>query len=303
MLLKPRTESTELQIMNSLYTRMTLSDKDQKHFFNLQKGFEGEVMFDRLTEKLRCECLILNDLLLKANNTIFQLDTLILLPDILYLFEVKNFEGDYFYESDQIFSKARSEITNPLLQLSRSESLLRQLLTSLRIKLPIVSSVVFINPSFTLYQAPIDKPFIFPTQINRYLKKLDSSTLKLNEQHRKLADQLISLHLPTSPFTQVPSYNFDQLKKGIICAACRSFSIEVLGKNCICKVCEHKETIGDAVMRSVREFQLLFPNEKITTNVIYEWCGGVGSKRIIRKILKENFTIVGVHQWAYFIEN
>jgi len=68
-------------------------------------------------------------------------------------------------------------------------------------------------------------------------------------------------------------------------------------------VCEHKETIGDAVMRSVREFQLLFPNEKITTNVIYEWCGGVGSKRIIRKILKENFTIVGVHQWAYFIEN
>ena len=181
--------------------------------------------------------------------------------------------------------------------------MLRQLLTSLRFKLPIVSSVVFINPSFTLYQAPIDKPFIFPTQIHRNLEKLGSSTLKLNEQHRKLANQLITLHLATSPFTQVPSYNFDQLKKGIVCAACRSFSIDVLGKKCICKVCEHKETVGDAVIRSVREFQLLFPKEKITTNVIYEWCGGVGSRRIIRKILKENFTIVGVHQWAYFIDN
>lgn len=179
--------------------------------------------------------------------------------------------------------------------------MLRQLLNSLGFKLPIVSSVVFINPGFTLYQAPIDKPFIFPTQIHRYLKKLDSSTLKFNKQHRKLADQLVSLHLPISPFSQVPSYDFKQLQKGINCAACRSFFIEVLGKNCICKVCEHKETVVEAVMRSVREFQLLFPDEKITTNVIYEWCGGVVSKQRIRRFLKNNFQIVGTHQWSYFV--
>ena len=63
---KSRTESTELLILGSLNIRMNLSDKDRQHYFNLKKGYEGEVIFDSLTEKLQCECLILNDLLLKT---------------------------------------------------------------------------------------------------------------------------------------------------------------------------------------------------------------------------------------------
>lgn len=66
---KPRTESTELLILRSLHTRMNLLEKDKQHYFNLKKGYEGEVMFDSLTEKLQCECFIVNDLLLKTNNT------------------------------------------------------------------------------------------------------------------------------------------------------------------------------------------------------------------------------------------
>jgi hypothetical protein len=78
MAYKPRTESEELLILRSLNTRMNLSVKDKQHYFNLKKGYEGEEMFDTLTENLQCECFILNDLLLKTNNTIFQIDTLII---------------------------------------------------------------------------------------------------------------------------------------------------------------------------------------------------------------------------------
>ena len=81
---KSRTESTELLILRSLNTRITLSDKDKQHYFNLKKGYEGEVMFDSETEKLQCECLILNDLLLKLNNTTFQIDTLIISETIYF---------------------------------------------------------------------------------------------------------------------------------------------------------------------------------------------------------------------------
>ena len=91
---------------------MTLSDKDKQHYFNLKKGYEGEVMFDSLTEKLQCECLILNDLLLKINNTTFQIDTLII-SDTIYLFEVKNFEGDYVYESDKIIQETQIRNDEP----------------------------------------------------------------------------------------------------------------------------------------------------------------------------------------------
>lgn len=297
---KSRNESAELLILKSLNTRMNLSSKDKQHYFNLKKGYEGEVIFDSLTEKLQCECLILNDLLLKTNNTMFQIDSLIIISKTIYFFEVKNYEGDYYYESDRIYKKPNSEINNPLQQLSRSESLLRQLLHNLGFNPPIDASVVFIHPEFTLYQTPLNKPFIFPTQVNRYFNKLNTIPSKLNGEHKMLADKLISLHIEDSPFMQLPAYDDDQLRKGITCLECNSFSISVEGQNCVCKECGHKEIVSTAVMRSVKEFKLLFPNRKITTNVIHDWCKVVKSKKRIRIILGKNFTIIGVHRGSFY---
>ena len=64
--------------------------------------------------------------------------------------------------------------------------------------------------------------------------------------------------------------------------------------------CGHEELLEAAVMRSVKEFKLLFPTKKVTTNVIYEWCNVVKSKKRIRKILGKNFTKAGVHQWTFY---
>ena len=165
---------------------MNLSEKDKQHYYNLKKGYEGEVMFDSLTEKLTCDCLILNDLLLKVNNTTFQIDSTIINSRNRSTFtKLKSLDGDYYYESDKLYTKNKLEITNPLIQLSRSESLLRQLFRNLGFKIPIDASVVFINPEFTLYQSPLNKPFIFPTQVNRYLNNLDMINSKLNGKHTR----------------------------------------------------------------------------------------------------------------------
>ncbi|PLR76533.1 nuclease [Bacillus sp. V3-13] len=297
---KSRTEPADLLILKILNTRMSLSDKDKQHYFNLKKGYEGEKIFDSLTERLQCECIILNDLLLKLNNTIFQIDSLIITSETIYFFEVKNYEGDYYYESDRLYKKPNSEINNPLIQLNRSESLLRQLLQNLGINIPINASIVFINPEFTLYQTPLNKPFIFPTQVNRYLKNLNKTSSKLNGKHKMLADKLISLHIKDSPFMLLPSYDYDQLRKGITCNKCTSFSISVEGRKCVCKECGYEEVVAIAVMRNVKEFKLLFPNRKINTNVIHEWCKVVASKKRITRILEKNFKIVGVHQWSFY---
>ncbi|WP_205520127.1 nuclease-related domain-containing protein [Virgibacillus doumboii] len=298
---KPRTKSTELIILEILNYRMNLASKDRRHYMSLKKGFEGEVQFDSLTEKLQCECLILNDLLLEVNNTTFQIDSLIILQSLISLYEVKNLEGDYYYESDKMYKKPRKEIINPLLQLSRSESLLRQLILRLGFNPAIDASLVFINPNFTLYQAPLDKPIIYPTQIKRHLNQLNSRPSKLTNKHKILADQLLSLHITDSPFDQLPVYSYDQLRKGIVCPMCHSFSVTVDKRKCICKHCEHTELVGDAVMRSIEEFKILFPDERITTNVIYDWCRVVTSKKTIRRVLADNFNIIGTNQWTYYI--
>jgi len=301
MIYKSRTEAIELLILKSLNNRMDLSEKEKQHYVSLKKGYEGELLFDTLTEKLQCDCLILNDLLLKNNSTLFQIDSLIITSDTIFLYEVKNYEGDYFYETDKLYIKPKTEISNPLTQLSRCESLLRQLLLNQGFTLPIDASVIFINPEFTLYQAPLNKPIILPTQVNRHMNKLNLHPSRITSKHKMLADKLVNLHNPVSPYNTLPSFDYCQLRKGVFCEICNSFSISVEGQKCVCKDCWHEEAIAEAVMRNVREIKLLFPDRRITTGVVHEWCQVVDSKKRIKRILERHFKIVGVRQWAYYV--
>jgi len=58
MFYKPRTKPAELLMLESLHVRMELPLKNQQHYFNLEKGYEGETLFDSFTEKLESDVLI-----------------------------------------------------------------------------------------------------------------------------------------------------------------------------------------------------------------------------------------------------
>lgn len=98
MCYKARLEPVDLQILKFLNTRIFLPPEQKKYYFKLKKGFEGETRFDLLTAKLQKECLILNDLLLKVNNSSFQIDSTIIFQGTIYLFEVKNYEGQFCFK-------------------------------------------------------------------------------------------------------------------------------------------------------------------------------------------------------------
>ena len=71
MAYKERTKPKLLRIYEILSTRMNLDRDDHLYYLNLQKGFEGECLFDELTEPLSSSCLVLNDLLLEHRNFVF----------------------------------------------------------------------------------------------------------------------------------------------------------------------------------------------------------------------------------------
>lgn len=300
MLVNLRIEPAELKKLGILNKRMELPEQEKLNYLALKKGYEGEVLFDSFTEKLKLDCLILNNLLLKVNNTLFQIDTLIITQNTIYFFEVKNFEGDFIYEKDRLYTISNSEIKDPLLQLKRSQSLLRQLLQKLGYSFPIDSWVVFINPEFSLYQASPNDPIILPTQLERFLKKLDNIPSKLDQTHKKLAEQLLSLNIKDSPYSRSITYEYPQLKKIIICMVCGSYLSSRKGKKCICENCHHEEEFKSAVLRSVEEFRILFPEQKITTPIIHEWCGGIVSAKTISRILKSNLRVIGTRHFTYY---
>ncbi len=300
MCFKARTEPVEMKILRLLNNRMTLADKDLLRYHKRAKGYEGEVMFDSLTEKLQCQSFILNDLFIETGGAKFQIDSLMISQEPIYVFEVKNYEGDYFYENGRFYTMANKEINNPLQQLERSESLLRQLLQNLGYRIPIEAYVVFINPSFHLFQSPLNKPIIYPNQLPKFMNKLNSSPSILNKRHKSLADKLVSVHQIETNINKLPTYDYGSLRKGSTCAVCHSFEVTIVDKHLVCKVCGHQEMIDTAILRAVEEIMLLFPGRKITTIGVHEWCQVVDSRKRIRRVLMQNLSYSGKTKGLFY---
>lgn len=299
---KPRIP-TELALLTQLRSRMKLSQQAELNLDNLQKGYLGEKFFyDRLAANLTIDYILLNGLLLESNQTEFQIDHLLICQNTLYLFEIKNYAGD-FYRQDNKWYAAPSgkEIRNPLHQLERSEFFLRSLLQSLRVSLEIKAYIVFVNPEFMLYHAPMHQSLIFPAQINRFINKLKATPSVLTRKHERLANHLVSSHLTTSAYERLPEYDYQQLRKGITCKHCGKFLSSYSQRNLFCTICKRLETNESALLRNVQVFNLLFPNEKITTNVIYDWCDHLIPLSAIRRILKKNFRYKYSGRYSYYV--
>ncbi|WP_121611374.1 nuclease-related domain-containing protein [Mesobacillus foraminis] len=300
MFYKPRLATSELKLLRLLNARMNLTGREKQHYLNLEKGFEGELKFDLLLDGLTGERLILNDLLLEINNTSFQLDSLMIVQDTIYTFEIKNMEGEFYYENHSFHSISGTEIKNPNHQSQRSKILLRQLLKNINLHFPVEAFVIFVNPHFTLYQAPRELPIILPTQLQSFMTTLASKPSKLNSRHTKLAETLLLEHHNESPYTRRPAYHYRQLKKGITCPKCHAFMLKTENRMLMCGSCSWMENLDSPVMRSIEEFKLLFPDQKITTRVMVDWCGGDYSDKTIRRILVQNLSLKGYGRWTYF---
>ncbi len=302
MIIKKRTVPLELQLLKSNRARKKVPEKIENQIITLEKGFIGETMFDHRMESLSLDSLTINDLLLETNRAHYQIDSLLISPPKIHIFEVKNFEGDYIVKGEQWKSLSTGkEIKNPLLQLSRSTSLFRQLLQQLGSNLTVEGHLIFINPEFYLYEAPPNLPIVFQPQLNRFIRHLNAQSSKIYDTHYALANKLLSLHIKKSPFSLLPEYSFDELEKGILCGECWNGFMGIGNQyKLVCGKCMKSEDIEAAVIRSVEELRLLFPDLKITTKTVFDWCKVIKDKRTIRKILANKYNFVSLGKYSYY---
>lgn len=302
IVVKKRNKSNYLLTLEALDKRMVLSDEERIHLLNMQKGFEGEILFDSLLEEyLDGDALVLNDLLFTEKGSTFQVDALILTSGKILLFEVKNYEGNFKFNSHQFLTFSGKEIVNPLNKLDETSIKMRQLLNKWNINLQLDPVLIFVNSAFTLYNAPIDSPIIFPTQIREHFSKMNRSALLLSEKHHYLADKIMKEHQNESAFQQkFPNYTYDSLKKGLWCIKCGSPNVVITQRTSFCKACGHRVSVEEIALRQVEDFKLLFPDSKVTTPIMYDWLGSTIPMARIQKILVKNYKICGVTYGSYY---
>jgi hypothetical protein len=300
--LKQRSESQELKLLRSLHIRMKLADEDFKNYMNLEKGFEGEKKYDIwLAENLSGHFQVLDDLLLEHSKNKFQIDSLLTTGGRFFNINVKYYEGDYYVDGDNWYTCSGLEVKNPLLQLQRSETLLRQLLHYLGYNITVESFCIFINPKFQLYQAPMNPQLIFSTQLERFIRRVNSYSSQLIDRYSKIAEKLILQHIVESPYLRSPGYSYEKLAKGLFCAKCYSLLTYFFkGRFVVCHKCGFEEGLEAAVLRCVNELILLFPNLPTTTKVVQEWCK-IESEKTVRRILIKNFKLIQQGRSSFYV--
>ncbi|SFL78609.1 nuclease-related domain-containing protein [Salibacterium qingdaonense] len=299
MIKKKRRPSPELQLFRSLNLRSSLPPKEKQYYHHLEKGFEGEMQFDDWASTLDPQPVMIHDISFEISHTYCQLDSLWITPQGIYLFEVKQYEGDFYVKDDSWFTLYGKEIKSPLLQLRKNESLLRQLMQQLQWDVPVHAFLIFMNPLFTLYHASPDMPILFPSQIERFRQNWKRDSLPSGEKEEGRTALLLERGT-TIPFpSRTPPYTFTDLQKGILCAECFSF-MKKEKRMLICPGCQTAVSRDQGVLQSIEEFRRLFPDEKLTTNTIIEWCGGGLPPRSARRILTTNFQIRGRGKHAYY---
>ncbi|WP_078595259.1 nuclease-related domain-containing protein [Evansella clarkii] len=300
--LKPRTEPLELTLLKLLRSRFVLPEETNNYYLSKLKGYVGECYLDSLLATLTSNSLILCDLLFEQNNTTFQIDTLLLSQKTIYLFEVKNLEGDYYIKNGDWFRKSTGKaITNPVHQLKRCETLLRSLLHSRNIKMEIEPYLVFTNPLFTLYHAPLDLCAYFPGQLNSLLKKLTEAPFDLNGSHQRLGQFLLSRHVYDSPYGRLPEYRYDDLQKGVTCRKCMSLNVTVTRYTTICNACGHTEQNTSSILHAAKDLKLLFPDRLLNVHALDHWCDHLYHRKVIQQVLGTNYNLIKKGKYSYYL--
>jgi len=280
---------------------MELQEKTKYHLAILEKGYEGELKFDQLANHLKEERYILDGLLLEWNGSTFQLDKVIISESVIHLLDTKYYSGDYYWDNGKLYYLATSkECKNPIEQLNRGLLLFKQLLQSLKLNYLVEAFAVFVHSEFTLYQAPKDLPIILPTQVNRFLSELNNTKSALSEGHRKLAQALIALNQTKNPYEKLPEYSYEQLQKGMFCKKCKTLLFVTERNNFVCGKCGEQEKVSDAILRNVEEYKFLFPERKVTSSNIQDWCRTKLHRKTISRILGKHYAIIGNTRSTYY---
>ncbi|WP_054860441.1 hypothetical protein [Gracilibacillus sp. JCM 18860] len=117
------------------------------------------------------------------------------------MYEIKNYIGEYYDQDEKLYHISEKEVDDPLIQLKRSSSLLRQLFHQLGFT-TIVPTAVFPNPpEFTLFHAPRTDKIILPSQLGQYIRQFNQ-TIPLSPSLQQLSDKLHSLNKKHPPLNK-----------------------------------------------------------------------------------------------------
>lgn len=287
LFLTSRNKSNELKYLEALSTRAELTDREMKTLERLQKGYRGEQLYDRILDEVGHDSLhIFRDIWIKADKSLTQIDSLLVSDESVIINEIKNYSGHYKYEHNN-WSIGKAQISDdPLIQSKRAASKLIKIFRENNMDIHIENKLIFPNPYFILEtnDEQCMAAVVKRDRLKYYFRQL--SQLPCWRRHEQIIGLIRSYIVEEPLYSHQTDYS--RLTPGRHCLKCKSFNLQVHRSYTVCSHCQHKAGNQAHILNAVRDFQVLFNENKVTTSEIQKLLNHEISNTTIKRYLRQH---------------
>lgn len=289
----------KLKQLQILTRRTILGEPEEKERIKLQRGYSGELDFDKLLGAVLrgLDTYHLKDFRFKIDSgattmkvasglSEVQIDNVLVAGDRVYTFEVKNFGFDLVYGAKSWYFTGGQEYKNLSMQVNRQRTSLDFLLRDGGFNYDITSHLVFVNPQQTIYNMPNLENLLVPSNTHR---RLSSIAVANQYDQSTLASYLDSRRLAKSMYDLPANVCFEELRSGVFCYRCDSVAeLERVNRfSYCCSSCKTTYKTLKIVECLIDELRTLNDGWKVTPVMISTLSGGAVSTSVVNKYKRE----------------
>jgi len=315
LIYKQRTIPGKLQGLKALEKRLSSNHQEmksiQREIYNRRAGFGGEQHFDQKMTEFQPSYphAILHGICLKQDGVFFEMDSILITPSFIIIFEAKNIGERLILSSNPTqFIKvssdgARKGLTSPVAELERKAFHLNEWLLERKIKIPISKVVAFAYSNELTVTDIKGTKIAFAYEIPAYLRTLTVNKPILTKiKIQNLANEMIRHHDEYNPFPMLATMNITsaEIQPGVICPNCSFIGMKWLDQKWMCPPCKH--TGKTEHQGAIKDWFMLI-NYKMT-NRQFRYFTKMQDRNIATRLLaKSSLEMRGERRTSYYIKN
>lgn len=313
MIYKKRSEPLALIGLQSLVNRLNRNNKQFTNFEeDLRKrkaGFGGEMNFDKHITEYRPPYPhgFLHDVCLKHNGIYFQMDSILIRPDRIVIFEIKNLGGKLTVKANptqfiQDNNGVRKVIQSPIIELERKKIFMEGWLKERGVAIPIIGMIglAYTNELFIEGETGTSIAFTHELPITLYNSPV-AQELFNKHQISKIANDIKNAHQEYNPFPLSKTMQIvsEEIMPGVICPNCNYRGMKWTQRKWNCAKCSFNET--DCHIPLLDDWFYLIDNK--INNRQFRAFSYIEDRSIAKRLLKKShLTMVGQRSSSFYIK-
>nr|WP_301241860.1 nuclease-related domain-containing protein [Sporosarcina highlanderae] len=311
LIYKKRSEPLSLLGLQSLVNRL---NRNNIHFKSIEEdlrkrraGYGGEMNFDKHINEFRPSYPygFLHDVCLMHNGIYFQMDSILIMPDCIVIFEIKNLGGILTVKANptqiiQDNNAVRKVIQSPIIELERKKIFMDRWLKERGFIIPIKGMIglAYTNELFIEGETGTEISFTHELPIKLYNRSIEKELLS-KQKISKIANEIKNAHHEYNPFplTKTMKIVAEEIMPGVICPSCNHMGMKWTRKKWHCTKCSYNAT--NCHLPLLDDWFYLIDNK--INNRQFRAFSHIEDRSIAKRLLKKSdLTMVGKRSSSFY---